>query len=85
MHFVSVLVSYGLAGPEAIGNLVGVHYSYLIFPFIVILAMTVLVFGDAVQPFVSGLTVFKCIILVVVIGAMGVVAATVQQVRSNFV
>ena len=80
MHFISVLVSYGLAGPEAIGNLIGVPYGYLIFPFIVILATIVLVFGDAVQPFVSGLTVFKCIILVVVIGAMGFVAAAVQEV-----
>ena len=81
LHFVSVLVSYGLAGPEAIGNLIGVNYGYLIFPFIAFLALTVLLFGDAVQPFVSGLTILKCTILVIVIGAMGFVAATVKEVR----
>ena len=77
LHFVAVLISYNLAGAEAYGDLFGTDGATLIVPYWGIY-LGIIIIGPllkCVHPTISLLTVVKCVLLFVVLGAVGAVGA----------
>ena len=74
LHFVSIMISYSLAGPEAYAQLLGVgNFKYLIVPFVAGYTALVLGCGAKLQAGISTLTLAKCVLLVAMVGAIGYV------------
>ena len=79
LHFIAVLISYALAGPQAYADLLGVEdYRVLIIPFTLIYTLCILLGGETIKPVISVLTVLKMIALVCVLFAVSVVAELVK-------
>ncbi|KAA0161776.1 hypothetical protein FNF31_03562 [Cafeteria roenbergensis] len=83
LHFVSILVSYGLAGAQSWSKLTGVSSEILISVVIVGYGTIVVVAGEAIKPAIATLTVVKCVVLLVIIGVMGAVAGSVGIVPTD--
>jgi len=77
LHFVSILISYSLAGAQSWSELTGVAREFLIFPVVAVYGCVVVFSGEAIKPAIAVLTVVKCLVLVVIIGVMGAVASAV--------
>lgn len=79
LHFVSILISYSLAGSIAYAQLFGLkQFQYLIVPYVV-LYTSALIFGESIiQPAISVLTLAKCSLLIFAIGVVGIVAGRVD-------
>jgi len=83
VHFISILISYSLAGSEAFAQLFGVEHLYLISPFVIILTLVV-VFGTVLlQPIISFLTFGKGTILILMVAATAVVGMKVGRPMST--
>ena len=79
LHFIAVLISYALAGPQAYADLLGVEdYRVLIIPFTLIYTLCILLGGETIKPVISVLTVLKMFALVCVLFAVSVVADLVK-------
>lgn len=81
LHFVSVLISYALAGSLAYGRLfsMGDAWPWLL-PLYVCGFGAVVIFGaSAVAPIISGLTIAKCTLLLFMVGIVGGVAAAIDM------
>src|SRR5690606_36557371 len=62
LHFLSILISYGLAGSQALLGLVTLPESwsaYLVGPYIIILSVLVIIFSHRMQPFIAAMTFVK--------------------------
>ena len=74
LHFISIMISYALAGPEAYAQLLGVgNFKYLIAPFVFVYTALILGCGSKLQAGISSLTFAKCVLLVAMVGAIGYV------------
>jgi hypothetical protein len=71
LHFIAILVSYALAGSEAYGQLLGVNYVTLIAPFVIGCGIFVTVARRFIHRTITAFTAFKCVMLLLVIGAIG--------------
>jgi amino acid permease len=80
LHFVSVLISYGLAGALSYSQLLGVHVSYMIAPVTIVYSLIVILASGVIKPIISTFTVAKCIVLVLIIAVVGVVSSVVGEV-----
>ena len=79
LHFIAVLISYALAGPQAYADLFGIEdYRVLIIPYTLIYTLCILLGGETIKPVISVLTVLKMIALVCVLFAVSVVAELVK-------
>src|SRR5690349_20705391 len=84
IHFVSILISYALAGPSAYGQFVFILWKnqlsmyILIPPFVIILAWLVAFGAGLIGQVISILTLFKGSMLVVMISVVGYVGFQVN-------
>jgi len=80
-HFVSILTSYGLAGPKSLAQLMGINnFFQLLIPVFVIGLALLVVFGSRIISFfISVVTLFKGTLLVVMIFIVGLVGLYVNQ------
>ena len=75
LHFVAVLISYALAGPQAYADLLQIEdYHVLIVPYTLIYTLFILLSGDYIKPIISILTILKMLALICVLFAVSVVA-----------
>jgi hypothetical protein len=86
LHFVAVLISYALAGPQAYADLLQIEdYRVLIIPYSILYTLFILLSGDLIKPLISILTVFKMLALVCVLVAVSVVANLINvESKNNF-
>ena len=79
LHFIAVLISYALAGPQAYADLFGVEdYRVLIIPYTLIIRCVSCLGWGTIKPVISVLTVLKMFALVCVLFAVSVVADLVK-------
>jgi amino acid permease len=79
LHFTSILISYGIAGAQAYGDLLGIDARYLIAPFVVLLTL-LCIFGSVVlQPVISVMTFLKGSLLVLMVLMTAIVGMQVQN------
>jgi len=83
LHLVTIMISYGLAGSEAYGQVFGVNYQYLILPFIVILTLVIIIGSPVLPSIISFLTFGKGTLLFLVVFVTGIVAEHVHQESTN--
>ena len=84
LHFVAVLISYALAGPQAYADLLQIEdYRVLIIPYSILYTLFILLSGDLIKPLISILTVFKMLALVCVLVAVNVVANLINVESEN--
>ena len=75
LHFMAVLISYALAGPQAYADLLQIEdYHVLIVPYTLIYTLFILLSGDYIKPIISILTILKMLALICVLFAVSVVA-----------
>lgn len=75
LHFVTILISYSLAGASAYAQLIGVRMAYCIAPFVICYTTVIIAAARVIQPVISVATLFKCALLVTMIATVGFVAA----------
>lgn len=81
MHFISVMVSYSLAGSEAYAHLFGIEskFIYLIFPFVLV-CTSIITFGKKIlQPVLSFATFAKASLLFLLVVVTAIVANLTEQ------
>ncbi|EGG22399.1 hypothetical protein DFA_04518 [Cavenderia fasciculata] len=83
LHFTSVLISYGLAGSEAYGQLFKVDHSYLIVPVIIIFTCIIIFGSEALQHIITLFTFGKGTLLVVIVFITGIISNSVEHEISN--
>jgi amino acid permease len=85
LHFVSLIISYSLAGPEAYAQLFNVpkKYELFIFPFVLICTLIVILGHYFMQYIITGLTIAKGSLLVILIFLVGYVATQIREVSTN--
>eukprot|EP01027_Heterolobosea_sp_BB2_P018522 GEZU01026078.1.p1 GENE.GEZU01026078.1~~GEZU01026078.1.p1 ORF type:complete len:563 (+),score=72.96 GEZU01026078.1:174-1862(+) len=59
IHFTSFIISYSLAGPQALGSLFRVDFRYFVPPFVIILSIIVIFGGRIIISIISGVTLLK--------------------------
>ena len=65
LHFMAVLISYALAGPQAYADLLQIEdYHVLIVPYTLIYTLFILLSGDYIKPIISILTILKMLALI---------------------
>lgn len=85
IHFVSIMISYALAGPTAYGQFIFILWKnqlslyILIPPFVIILALIVIFGANFIGQVISILTLFKGSMLVVMISVVGFVGFQVNH------
>ncbi|XP_038050479.1 uncharacterized protein LOC119723733 isoform X2 [Patiria miniata] len=85
LQFVSILISYALAGSEAYAQVLNVKYMYIIPVFVSVLSVAIVFAQKFVQPFVSLLTLAKGGVLVAtVIVTFGVGAIVSNEISNDF-
>ena len=68
LHFVSILISYALAGSQAYGNVLGVKESeVLIVPFVALFTAIVVFGSQFLRPVISLITLSKGVVLIVMV------------------
>ncbi|XP_078266225.1 uncharacterized protein LOC144599310 isoform X2 [Rhinoraja longicauda] len=83
LEFVSVGISYVLAGSEAFGELLHIRHVYIIPFFTWILSLGVILAQVIIQPITSILTLAKGTLLIIIVMVMFVVGSEVHQEISN--
>ena len=84
LHFVAVLISYALAGPQAYADLLQIEdYHVLIVPYTLIYTLFILLSGDYIKPIISILTILKMLALICVLFAVSVVADLINIESKN--
>jgi len=83
IHFVSILISYTLAGSMAYGQLFGISHKYLIVPFILIFTALV-IFGDGIiREIISVLTFGKGTVLILLVLITALVGGETREAYVN--
>ncbi|KAM4739997.1 uncharacterized protein FYW61_004252 [Anableps anableps] len=84
-QFISIGISYVLAGSEAFGALLGIRHIYVIPAFTWILSLAILLAHTIIQPITSVLTLLKGILLIVTVAVTFAVGSEVGlQSSSDF-
>eukprot|EP01132_Coremiostelium_polycephalum_P003086 gene3086-3857_t len=83
LHFCSTLISYGLAGSAAYGQVFNVNHAYIIFPVVVIFSAIVIFGSNFLQHIITFFTFGKGTLLITVVGVTAVVADQVKNTISN--
>jgi amino acid permease len=85
IHFVSILISYSLAGPLAYSQLFGISskFTYLITPFVLICTLVVIFGHHFMQYFITAATLVKGTMLAVMVFLVGFIANHVGQESTN--
>jgi len=83
LHLITIMISYGLAGSEAYGQVFGINYQYLILPFIVFLTLVIILGSPVLPSIISFLTFGKGTLLFMVVFVTGIVADHVDQKSTN--
>ena len=84
LHFMAVLISYALAGPQAYADLLQIEdYHVLIVPYTLIYTLFILLSGDYIKPIISILTILKMLALICVLFAVSVVADLINIESKN--
>lgn len=78
-HFISILISYSLAGPQAYAGLLHIDYRFLISPFVIILTLAVIFGYRFVAGVISIFTLAKGCLLLVMVGIGGVLGFMIDQ------
>lgn len=80
-HFLSILISYGLAGPKAIAQLFGIgNYFQFFIPLFILLLGSLVIFGSRlIHIIISWATLFKGILLVTMVIVVGIISNYVNQ------
>jgi len=80
LHFLSVLVSYALAGSLAYAQLLGIisHLTLVIPVYIAVYCVLIIFGGRFVQSVISTFTFFKVTLLLFMIGVVGIVAKRID-------
>lgn len=76
LHFVSILISYALAGSQAYGNVFGLHpeqSTYIVLPFVCVFAFLVIFAAGLLRPLITVITMSKGLILVVMVLVTGII------------
>ncbi|KAG2374259.1 hypothetical protein C9374_010829 [Naegleria lovaniensis] len=83
IHFISILISYSIAGPIAIASLFNIkdYYPYFIPGFVLILTIFVLLLERFLSHIISAATIFKGALLLIMVGLVGFIS---QQTKLNF-
>ncbi|XP_022093872.1 uncharacterized protein LOC110981030 isoform X2 [Acanthaster planci] len=85
LQFVSILISYALAGSEAYAQVLNIKYLYVIPVFVWVLSLAIVFAQKFVQPFVSLLTLAKGGVLVAtVVVTFGVGAIVSNEINNDF-
>eukprot|EP01111_Echinosteliopsis_oligospora_P017740 TRINITY_DN7800_c0_g1_i1.p1 TRINITY_DN7800_c0_g1~~TRINITY_DN7800_c0_g1_i1.p1 ORF type:complete len:556 (-),score=87.90 TRINITY_DN7800_c0_g1_i1:22-1689(-) len=85
LHFITILISYGLAGSGAYAHMFHVAHKYLIFPFIFGFTLVIIFGARFLRSTVSILTFMKGSLLFLIVGVTGVVANHVHNhISSNW-
>lgn len=85
LHFVSILVSYSLAGTEAYAQLFNISdkFMYLITPFVLICTLVVVLGHHFMQYIITGFTLIKGTMLVVMVMLVGYAAGQINVQSTN--
>lgn len=78
-HFISILISYSLAGPQAYAGLLHIDYRFLISPFVIILTLVVIFGYRFVAGVISIFTLAKGCLLLVMVGIGGFLGFLIDQ------
>jgi amino acid permease len=79
LHFVSILISYALAGSQAYANMLGVaSSSYLVLPFVCVFAGLVIFAAGLVRPVITVITFSKGLILMIMVFVTGVIGSAAK-------
>jgi hypothetical protein len=78
LHFLSILISYVLAGSEAYSQLIGVPLTTMIAPFFLFWTTVIVLMARQIAPIISVVTFIKGTLLIVMIGVVGVLADMVS-------
>lgn len=83
LHFITILVSYSLAGAQAYGQLLSVTYVYLIPPFVVLLTVLVIFGSVRLHNVISLMTLAKGCLLILLVVVTAVVASESKESITN--
>lgn len=78
-HFISILISYALAGPQAYAGLLHLDYRFFISPFVIILTLFVIFGYRYVTGIISIFTLLKGALLLVMVGIGGGLAFVINE------
>jgi hypothetical protein len=80
LHFISILISYSLAGPTAWAQLFGLkdYKAFFISPFVIVLALLVIFGYRFIRQIITWATLAKGSLLVIMVVLVGVVGFTVD-------
>ncbi|KAF0973176.1 hypothetical protein FDP41_008383 [Naegleria fowleri] len=87
IHFISILISYSIAGPIAIASLFNIkdYYPYFIPAFVLILTIFVLLLERFLSHIISAATIFKGALLLIMVGLVGFISGqTKLEFTDNF-
>ncbi|EDQ87181.1 uncharacterized protein MONBRDRAFT_27639 [Monosiga brevicollis MX1] len=75
VHFLSILVSYALAWSKAFCSMVNCQPTAVIAPFVIFFSTGIIIFNRQLQPLITALTFFKCVMLIVMVAVVGYVGS----------
>lgn len=85
IHFISILISYSLGGTLAYAQFFNImdYHTYLIAPFVILLAMLVVLLQKFIQQIISFVTLAKGGLLVLMVLLVGVIGFKIGRSSSN--
>eukprot|EP00730_Choanoeca_flexa_P013060 TRINITY_DN4928_c0_g1_i2.p1 TRINITY_DN4928_c0_g1~~TRINITY_DN4928_c0_g1_i2.p1 ORF type:complete len:552 (+),score=117.62 TRINITY_DN4928_c0_g1_i2:2-1657(+) len=75
LHFISILISYALAWSKAFCAIANCNPTVVISPCVILFSTGIVLFNKQLQPLITTLTFFKCVMLVVMVGVVGYVGS----------
>eukprot|EP01138_Halocafeteria_seosinensis_P005393 gb/GECG01005513.1/.p1 GENE.gb/GECG01005513.1/~~gb/GECG01005513.1/.p1 ORF type:complete len:1012 (+),score=102.88 gb/GECG01005513.1/:1-3036(+) len=78
LHFVSVLISYVLAGSQSYQEFIGIQFEIIILLFCIVYTFFIVVGERVIKPVISVVTTVKCSLLILMIGIVGFVSLQVN-------
>ena len=79
VHFITILISYGLAGSQAYGQLLGLRPALIVWPFVVVGSLIVSLLHGALRAIISALTFAKGSLLLLLVGLTAAIGAVVGE------